>query len=194
MEDIQQLKKKTRKEMVHLLESMSPVVKKAKDRIIENTFLNLKEYKEARNVMLFASFRNEVDTFPVIKDALSNKQNVVLPRVNTHEKKLDLYVIRDIEELRPGYANIPEPEVDETRTFSVKDVDLIMIPGLAFDPSGRRLGYGGGYYDRLLDRLGSKPYRIAIAYGEQLIDEVPATEHDETVNIIVTDLRTITVN
>ena len=194
MEDIRQLKKKTRKEMINLLESISPVVKKAKDKMIENNLLTLKEYKEARNVMLFASFRNEVDTFPVIKEALKSKQNVVLPRVNTDEKELELYLIQDIEELSPGYANIPEPVSVDTRVFPAKDIDLIMMPGLAFDSKGRRLGYGGGYYDRLLDRLGSKPDLVAVAYSEQIINNVPATESDKKVNIIVTDMRTITVN
>ncbi len=194
MEDIRQLKKQTRKEMISLLESISPVVKKAKDKMIEVNLLDLKEYREARNVMLFASFRNEVDTFPIIKDALKNKQNVVLPRVNTKDKELELYLVRDIEELSPGYSNIPEPVPDDARMFPAKDIDLIIMPGLAFDSNGRRLGYGGGYYDRLLDRLGSKPDLVAVAYSEQIINKVPSTESDKKVNIIVTDIKTVTVN
>jgi 5-formyltetrahydrofolate cyclo-ligase len=194
MEDIRKLKKETRKEMINLLESISPVVKKAKDKMIEDNLLDLKEYREAKNVMLFASFRNEVDTFPIIKGALKSKQNVVLPRVNSADKELELYLIRDVEELSPGYADIPEPAPDDTRAFPAKNIDLIMVPGLAFDSGGRRLGYGGGYYDRLIDRLGSKPNLVAIAYSEQIISNVPATERDKKVNIIVTDIRTIIAN
>jgi 5-formyltetrahydrofolate cyclo-ligase len=194
MEDIRQLKKQTRKEMIRLLESISPSVRKAKGKMIADKLLDLKEYRDAKNVLLFASFRNEVDTFPVIKDALKNKAVVVLPRVNTIKKELELFSIRDVEELRPGYASIPEPEPDDARSFPSTNIDFILVPGLAFDSQGRRLGYGGGYYDRLLERLGPGPVRVAVAYTEQIIDNVPSTDHDKKVNIIVTDMGTITVN
>jgi 5-formyltetrahydrofolate cyclo-ligase len=106
-------------------------------------------------------------------------------------KELRLYEIKELSELSAGYMGIPEPAVTEDRERDINDVTLVIMPGAAFDPKGNRLGYGGGYYDRLLSRLRRKIPLVALAYEEQLVDSLPAGPHDIRVHMIVTDRRVI---
>ncbi len=158
--------------------------------MIEERFFGLREVRSARTVLFFASFRSEVDTFGMICRSLDHGKKVVLPRVNARE--LELLEIMAIGELAPGYMGIPEPFISSAeRQVSVNDIDVIIVPGAVFDDCGNRIGYGGGYYDRLLSHLQSNTIVIAPAYEEQVIPSVPAEPHDRKVHIIITDKRTI---
>jgi len=179
-----------RKEILAKRDSIPPVVKKSKDRSIEVRLFDLNEFKTAKTIFFFASFRSEVDTIGMIKQALDEGKRVVLPRVEG--QILGLYEIKNLDELAPGYMGIPEPSVlTDDRRISINDVDAVIIPGAAFDQTGNRIGYGGGFYDRLLAQLQKPVPIIAPTYEEQVIDSVPAEPHDKKVNIIVTDLREI---
>ncbi|MBI5632624.1 MAG: 5-formyltetrahydrofolate cyclo-ligase [Nitrospirae bacterium] len=179
-----------RKEILAKRDSIPPAVKKAKDRAIEERLFSLREFIAAKTVFFFASFRSEVDTFGMITRALEEGKSVVLPRVEG--QNLGLYMIKGLDELVPGYMKIPEPAVlVNDRKITVNDVDLIIVPGAAFDETGNRIGYGGGFYDRLLAELHKPVAVIAPTYEEQVIDAVPTDSHDRKVNIIITDRREI---
>ncbi len=193
-EDIQERKKQLRNEIISRVKAIPPAVKKAKDKMIRENLLNTKFYNEAKTVMLYASFRDEIDTQPVIEDAIMKDKKVVLPRVNAEKKELELYSIDAVGGLRPGYMNIPEPQAIASRRVAAEDIEFIVVPGLAFDSEGGRLGYGGGYYDRLLGTIPSKPTLIALSYEEQLVVSVPVTENDQKVDMIITDDRIITIH
>ncbi len=186
-------KQAIRKEIIRLRDAIPLEVRKAKDRMIRQRLIHLAEYGNADTVMLFASFRAEVDTEPIILDALSRGKRVVLPKVERAKKELLLYRIESTDELREGFMGIREPAVKEERLVAPEELEFIMTPGVAFDEKGGRLGYGGGYYDRLLGRLGRRPPLVAVAYEEQLVREVPVAGHDVRVDRIVTDRRVITV-
>ena len=113
------------------------------------------------------------------------------PKVDKNKHKLILYEIKDVVELSPGYMGIPEPSSGDDRLVNLGEVDLVIIPGAAFDYSGNRLGYGAGYYDILLSEGKRKIPIIALAYEEQLVDSIPSETHDVKVDIIVTDKRVI---
>jgi len=179
-----------RKEILAKRDSIPPAVKKIKDKAIEARLFLLPEYTTAKSIFFFASFRSEVDTIAMIKRALDEGKRVVLPRVEG--QNLGLYEIKSLDELVAGYMNIPEPFVlTDDRKIIINDVDAIIIPGAAFDETGNRIGYGGGFYDRLLSERQKPVPVIAPTYEEQVIDSVPAESHDKKVNIIVTDRREI---
>jgi len=171
--------------------------KAAKDLAIKENFLSLPEYREARRILFFASFRSEVNTIPLIRKALEDGKTVLLPKVNRRERKLEIYEIKSLEDLKKGYMGIPEPGIPESLgglPVSPLKCDIIVIPGAAFDPGGGRLGYGGGYYDRLLSQLIGKkgPHLIALAYEIQIMEEaLPMESHDIKVQKIVTEKRAI---
>jgi 5-formyltetrahydrofolate cyclo-ligase len=179
-----------RKEILSKRDSIPPAIKKIKDKGIEDRLVNLNEFRTAKTIFFFASFRSEVDTFSMIKRSLEAGKRVALPRVEG--RLLGLYEIKSLAELVPGYMKIPEPSVlTEDRKMTINDVDAVIIPGAAFDQTGNRIGYGGGFYDRLLAELQKSVPIIAPTYEEQVIDAVPADPHDKKVSIIVTDRREI---
>jgi 5-formyltetrahydrofolate cyclo-ligase len=114
----------------------------------------------------------------------------LLPKVDKDSHELQLYEIRDFSELAPGYMGIPEPSF-QGRQMSINDADIVIIPGAGYDASGNRIGYGGGYYDRLLSGLQKQIPVIAPAYEEQIVDSIPSEPHDIRVQMIVTDRRVI---
>ncbi len=193
MPPISDVKKALRREAIKRRGSISREDKKKKDTHIKDRLMSLREYREANNIVLFASFRSEVNTFPIIEDALMKDKKVIMPKVDDQKKRLMLYSIRNVSELENGYMDIPEPSVEKDREMSPEYVDLVLMPGVAFDEAGGRLGYGGGYYDRLIGEMKERPSLIAVAYEEQIMSTIPVTEHDIRPDKIVTDTRIIDV-
>jgi 5-formyltetrahydrofolate cyclo-ligase len=182
-----------RREITSRRDCIPGPVRAIKDEAICERFVSLPAYKKARSLLLFASFRSEVSTTPIIRHALNDGKRVCLPRVNRAERKLDLFYINGIEDLESGYMGIPEPVEAPERKVSPGEMDLIMMPGIAFDSEGGRLGYGGGYYDRLIGGMERRPPLVAVAYEEQILEKIPVEEHDIRVDVIITDRRLIEV-
>jgi 5-formyltetrahydrofolate cyclo-ligase len=180
-----------RQDILKKRDSLDPGTRKAKDLRIRETLLSLPEFCRAKVILFFASFRSEVSTFPQIEEALRLGKGVLLPSVDTRNRELKLFEIKDLNELSPGYMGIPEPVVAWERERDINDATLVLLPGAAFDHRGNRLGYGGGYYDRLLARLKRKLPLVALAYEEQIVDSLPSEAHDIKVHMIVTDKRVI---
>lgn len=170
--------------------------------------VGLPEYGAARTVMAFASFRGELDTRPLLFDILRSGRTLVLPAVQAGTPRLDLRIVSDLAELRPGGWGIPEPgqgcpPADPAR------IDLVVVPGVAFDVRGQRVGYGGGFYDALLrgwreepgpaarrpaapgaaGRHSAGPVACGLAYELQVHPAVPAGPHDQPLDLLVTELR-----
>jgi len=155
-------------------------------RIKENLF-GLREFKDAKVVLFFASFRDEVETLGMIKEALDMGKRVYLPKVEGDS--LGIYEIEKASDLKAGYMGIPEPEADIDKKRDIAQVDVIIVPGAAFDTEGNRLGYGKGYYDRLLRERGAP--LIALAFEEQVFERLPREPHDVRMDIVVTEKRVI---
>jgi 5-formyltetrahydrofolate cyclo-ligase len=183
-------KAELRKELLSKRDRIPPEVRKTKNRIIRESLLSLEEFRNAGIILFFASFKTEFDTTELIKSSLSGEKRVVLPKVDKENQGLLLYEIKDFSELAPGYMGIPEPSVSEKK-MNINDADIVIIPGAGFDASGNRIGYGGGYYDRLLSGLQKEIPVIAPAYEEQVVDSILSEPHDIKVQIIVTDRRVI---
>lgn len=180
-------KKKLRRKMLEKRDSLSPSERSRKDALIRRMLFNMPEFKEAKTVFFYASFRTESETINMIRKTLKMGKRVVVPKVDKERRRLRLFEIKGITELSPGYVGIPEPSLSDERLMDINDIDIVIIPGVVFDYSGSRIGYGGGYYDRLLSKMWKKLPFIALAYKEQLVDLIPSEVHDVKVDIIVTD-------
>ncbi len=175
-----------RKDILNIRDSMDPVLRRSKDERIRMKILRLREFIDSKGVMLFASFRSEVNTMRLMEDILFFKKRLFLPKVDPAKKVLKVYEVTSLDSLKPGHMGIPEPSII-CRVADIHDIDLIIAPGVVFDRRGGRIGYGRGYYDKLLRGFKNRILIIGIAYDEQVIDVVPMEEHDIYMDIIVTD-------
>ena len=181
-----------RKELLKKRDSIPREVRKIKNGLIRDRLFSLYEIKNAKTLFFFASFRTEVNTSLMIEQVLSAEKRLVLPKVDAGNRRLVLYEVETVGELLPGYMGIPEPSITNAeRHRNIQDVDAVIIPGAVYDTSGNRIGYGGGYYDKLLSGLTNKIPIIAPAYEEQVVDSIPEEPHDIKVHMIVTDRRVI---
>jgi 5-formyltetrahydrofolate cyclo-ligase len=146
------------------------------------------EFRRADTVLLFASFGSEVGTGDLLRAALAGEKQLALPRVNPQTRALELRQVGDLaQDLAPGTWGIPEPDPDRCPEVSPERVDFVLVPGVAFDRELRRVGYGGGYYDRLLADLPTGASAIAICFGMQVVPEAPADDHDVRVPTLITE-------
>ena len=149
----------------------------------------LPEFLAANCVVFYASARSELRTLVAITRAIAIGKQVGVPFCQGSE--LQLFSLAAVDDLTPGAYNILEPherlKALTERSLSAGEVDLIVVPAVAFDPRGARLGHGQGYYDRLLARLPPEVRRIGLAFECQIVPTLPTTTHDERVDIIITE-------
>ncbi len=182
------LKTDLRQQVLEARFKLTPQERKAKTREIEKKLFPLQEFQAAASVLFYASFRSEVETGDMIRRALAEGKRVVLPKVKG--KELALFEIADFDaDVAPGTWDIPEPA--RGVPADVRNIDLIIVPGAVFDERGNRLGYGAGFYDKLLSAYPGPT--VALAFEVQIVPEVPVAEHDVPVKKIITERRIIEV-
>ena len=161
-----------------------------KSQRITDKLQHLDEYEIATAVMFYVSYDNEVYTHKLIKEVLKAKtKEVVVPLTDVLNRKLLPVKIESWSELSPGAYNILEPK-NKQNVADVDTIDLVLLPGIAFDKRGNRIGHGAGYYDRLLGNcLHAK--RVGLAFDFQIVDAIPVEKHDVAVDKIVTEKRII---
>jgi 5-formyltetrahydrofolate cyclo-ligase len=182
-------KKEIRKKILLLRDSIDESLRQMKDKKIFDRLINLPEFIAANKILLYASFKSEVSTADLLKYCIKLNKTIVFPKVDKINNFLVLYKINSINNLKKGYMGIPEPEVSEEYKVNVNDLDLIIVPGVAFDEKCNRLGYGKGFYDKLLK--GIDKTIIGLAYEEQIVQSLIVEKHDIRINKIVTDKRII---
>ena len=183
------LKRQLRADALKARDSIPAPAREARGLEALRLLAGLPEFASAHRVLLYASFRSEVHTLGLIERAVSLGKDVYLPKVNIKDGTLTKHHVNGLKDVCTGYCGIPEPTTD--RCVRVEEIGLLVIPGVAFDQAGHRIGYGGGFYDRLLPRIkGTRPI-VALAYEEQIFDHVPSEPHDIPMDIIVTDRRVI---
>ncbi len=158
-------------------------------RIICDTFMALPEYAAARTVMFYVDVRSEVRTRHSLPAALQTGKRIVVPYCVNNE--LELFHLTNMEELAIGMYKILEPRLElrslPGKHVEVRDLDLIMVPGVAFDRSGARMGHGFGYYDKLLQHARPDTPLVALAFECQLFPQVPTQAHDIFMDKIITE-------
>ena len=156
---------------------------------IASYLLALEELGGAATVLAYAALPAELDPSLAIEALRARGVRVAYTRIEA-PGVLGMHVVDDEAELIPGPLGIRQPAADAPRVRH-DEIDAVIVPGVAFDEHGARLGYGGGYFDQLLVLLRPDCARIGIAYDEQLLEEIPREEHDEHVDIVVTPTRVI---
>jgi 5-formyltetrahydrofolate cyclo-ligase len=152
---------------------------------------SLRAFREAGVLLAYVSFGSELETRPLLHAVLTSGQTLVLPRVDRPARRLVLHEVRDLEaELQPGTWGIAEP-VARCPIVAPAAIDFVLVPGVAFDPLGGRIGYGAGYYDRLLAAWPPPvPPLVAAAFELQVVPAVPVLASDRRVGLVVTESRT----
>lgn len=151
------------------------------------------DFASAGTLLLTLPFGSEWDTRPLIHAALARGKRVALPRVNPAKRMLDLCAVTDVaRDAVSGFRGIAEPGA-HCELLPADAIDWVLVPGVAFDLQGRRMGYGGGYYDRLLPLLLPRTRRVAGAFEVQVVDHVPAAAHDLAIEALVTETRSLTI-
>ncbi len=174
-------KEQLRKEMREKRDSMSESERMQKNGEIMKQLFGLEELKRAKCVAFYLSKGSEVGTFEMIKKAMTLGKEILVPHTND---EIEFVKFSSFEELVPAKFGILEPR---SLTAEARNPDIIILPGLAFDSDMHRLGYGKGYYDKLLKKL--KSLRIGICFDSQLVERIPRHEHDERMDLIISEKR-----
>lgn len=155
---------------------------------IQARVMSLGSFDKARHVMVYMSFSNEVETEKLIKTAAKMNKNIYLPRVKDGVIMEAIPYHQQVHNLVKSQFGVLEPPPDH-RPADPSVLDLVIIPGLAFDPSGNRIGFGKGYYDRFLRLLRTDCAKVAVAYDFQVLECIPHDDFDTKIEMIVTDKR-----
>ena len=156
---------------------------------IEKNLLALEEFVKAKTVMFYISKGSEVHTRRMIKEAIKRGKRIVVPVTKLDRRELVVSELLDLDELTLGAFDVPEPK--DQKLVSAGEIDLIIVPGIAFDTSGNRLGYGLGFYERFLSSVRDDAIIVALAYDSQVLDEIPNEHHDVPADAIITESRVI---
>jgi len=177
-----------RKKMKRKLRSQKQQERKSKSKIIQRRLFTQKEFLSSKCVMLYVSKgTDEVKTDPIIKKALCMGKKVILPVTSVREKNIKPVRFKGFNQsLKKGSYGIYEPK-GPRRPIRIKGIDLVIVPGLAFDRKNNRLGRGGGYYDRFLKRLPKDTPKIGLGFRFQLFKAIPTTGKDVSLTRVITN-------
>jgi len=182
-----------RTEVLKTRNQLTPEEISSKSLAIQNRLLALEQIQNSQSIFVYVSFRSEVATLALVDALIDMGKTVTVPITRVEEKRLDAIHITDrIADLKPGYCNIPEPKENlcNIREVAPEKIETIILPGSVFDERGGRFGYGGGYYDRFLNAVPTAT-RIGLAYELQMIEKAPLQDHDELLDMVVTETRVI---
>lgn len=189
------LKSKLRKEALKIRDNITN--RNIKSELISSHFLNSELFKNSIALSSYVSFKSEVDTSDIISKSLSLNKEIFTPKVISNNE-LKLYLIKSLSDLEIGSFGILEPKESLTEYITTEDItaelnpklfdlSLILIPGLAFDLSGNRIGYGKGHYDRLLSKLSKTCIKIGLAFKEQIYPSIPTEELDIKMDYLISE-------
>jgi 5-formyltetrahydrofolate cyclo-ligase len=181
-------RKKTLREQAHTNRNAQPD-KDQLSSVICSKLIELPAYRAARTVMWYVDVRSEVRTRHYLPETLKHDKTIVVPYCV--EGELELFRLTSMDELATGAYRILEPKTElrglTDKKVAVAELDLIVVPGVAFDRRGARMGHGFGYYDKLLKNARSDTPLVALAFECQLFDEIPTESHDVFMDLVITE-------
>ena len=182
----QDLRKMIREKRKHISQEF---IKSNSQKIKTRLFLT-DEYIKAVTILIYVSYDAEVSTHEMIKESIIDGKTMIVPKSLLRSNSLLLSHLKEWDELEPGAYNILEPKSEFIREVNEDILDLVIVPGVAFDCFGNRLGHGKGYYDRLLKKIHNIPI-IGLAFEFQILNMIETEEHDEKIDLIITEERII---
>ncbi|NVM21992.1 MAG: 5-formyltetrahydrofolate cyclo-ligase [Desulfobacterales bacterium] len=192
MQDLKARKSEIRRKTLAGRDALSDKERSEKSKAITERLLEFANFLEARIVLFYMNSGSEVITEAMIRNALEHEKIVALPLIDQKEKQIVPLKIDDIDrDVRPGYRRIREPIPQRCKVIPVKHINLAIIPGIAFDERGGRIGYGTGFYDQFIPLLDATTRKVALAFECQIVSQIPMEPHDRYVDIIVTEKRII---
>lgn len=192
MEDIRARKAEIRRNTLARRDALTKQKRADKSAAIMDRLFGFANFLEAKIIMFFLSHSSEVDTEPMIRKALTIEKVIALPRLNPKEKEIIAYKVDDLDrDVEPGYHGIREPAPERCKEIPAQFINLAIIPGVAFDERGGRIGHGMGCYDRFIPRLDVTTRKVALAFECQVVPQIPMEPHDRYTDIIITEKRII---
>ena len=188
IEDIIQSKKEKRSFYRKKRKDISKAQKEMLDKMLFDRVISLKEFRESSVVLAYYPINDEINTIPIIEYALREGKRVALPISSTIDYTLTFHFISSLKEIKNGAYSIPEPSED-SEIFNKETKALCIVPGLIFDRTGNRLGYGKGFYDRFLSDFNG--ITVGLCYSDFLLDKLPIDENDRAVDIVVSDTEEV---
>ena len=184
-----------RQRLLWRLRQQPEQLRQAKSSAIAQTLRRLHIYKKARVVMCYVAIDSEVETRPILEQALADGKRVAVPMALSRSRRLVAAEVKNLRrELKPrGPWKIPQPPSRKGHAISPENLDLVIVPGVAFDRQGRRLGRGMGYFDRFLGRVPASVPRVGLAFRFQLLKEIPSESHDQPVSVVITEKKVVRI-
>ncbi len=176
-----------RKQIIAARDALPSASRRDLSARITQQLLELDAYRNASCVLAYMSFGSEFDTGAAVADALAGGKQLYLPRVNRDKRALEVHVVTDLDrDLASGTWGIREPRAACLRA-DLDRIDFVLLPGVAFTPRCERLGYGGGFYDRLIAHFAHRPPLVAAAFALQIRDQIPLDADDQRVDLVITE-------
>lgn len=183
---MERLKKELRQQLRAALDAVEPVQRQRLSNAACDRLLTLPEYQSAQAILLFLSMPAEVDTSPIALRAWTDGRRVLAPKISWEQKRMQPVEISSLTSgLAPDSMGIRQPI--EGLPQPISEIDLVIVPGLAFDAEGNRLGRGRGFYDRFLSNPEFRGVACGLAFESQVVPRVPRDDHDRRVDLLVTD-------
>ena len=187
-------KKVLRKEILTERKNINTVKKEEMDNKILDRFYKSEYYRKAKKIFIYVSFDSEIDTKGIINKALMDNKKIYVPRTEFKTRLMDAVEVTSLDNLIESEYGILEPSIEEPH-IEPNELDLIVVPGVAFDRNGGRIGYGAGFYDRYFKRISKdrikKITKLALAYDFQILEKIPMNEQDVPVSYIITEKEVI---
>ena len=192
MEDVKARKSEIRRSTVARRDALSKKQRAEKSAAIMKRLFEFANFLESKIVLFYLSHKSEVDTEPMIHKALALEKIIALPLIDEEKRGIIPLKIDNLDrDTQPGYRGIREPISQRCKQIPVQQVNLAIIPGIAFDERGGRIGYGTGFYDRFIPNLDITTRKVALAFECQIVPQIPMEPHDRYTDIIITEKRIV---
>lgn len=192
MEEVRETKQNIREEIGSKLKVMPPEEFQSKTETIRTRLFEFANFLEANIVLLYVDGPGEIESQEIIQLSYDYGKIVVLPAFHPEKHSMVLRKVdKPSSDLVPGPRGVKEPHSRKCKKVPIKCIDIAIVPGIAFDEKGGRIGTGRGYYDRLMPRLPITTRKVALTMETQLVPQIPMESHDRYVDIIITEKRVI---